>query len=116
MYSVETKVINQAVVRNFKRFPDDFVFRINHQEFATLRSHFVTSSWGGVRQPCVFTEQGFAMLAGVLNGDAAQCEYTFVWIRRYPILLLLVLSLWDGVFWNLRRWNRGKSQNLRNDL
>ena len=72
MYGVETKVLNQAVKRNIKRFPDDFVFRINRQEFANLKSQFVTSSWGGVRkQPYAFTEQGVAMLAGVLNSDAA---------------------------------------------
>lgn len=72
MYGVETKVLNQAVKRNAKRFPDDFVFRLNHQEFANLKSQFVTSSWGGVRKfPYAFTEQGVAMLAGVLNSDAA---------------------------------------------
>ena len=50
MYGVETKRINEAVKRNLKRFPDDFVFRINHQEFANLKSQFETSSWGGVRK------------------------------------------------------------------
>lgn len=72
MYGVETKVLNQAVKRNLKRFPDDFVFRVNHQEFTNLKSQIVTSSWGGVRKlPYAFTEQGVAMLAGVLNSDAA---------------------------------------------
>lgn len=72
MYGVETKVLNQAVKRNIKRFPDDFVFRINRQEFANLKSQFVTSSWGGVRKlPYAFTEQGVATLAGALNSDAA---------------------------------------------
>ena len=50
MYGVETKRINEAVKRNLKRFPDDFVFRINHQEFANLKSQIATSSWGGVRK------------------------------------------------------------------
>ena len=72
MYGVETKVLNQAVKRNLKRFPDDFVFRVNHQEFTNLKSQIVTSSWGGVRKlPYAFTEQGVAMLAGVLNSDTA---------------------------------------------
>ena len=72
MYGVETKVLNQAVKRNLKRFPDDFVFRISHQEFTNLKSQIVTSSWGGVRKlPYAFTEQGVAMLAGVLNSDVA---------------------------------------------
>ena len=43
MYGVETKRINEAVKRNLKRFPDDFVFRINHQEFTNLKSQFATS-------------------------------------------------------------------------
>jgi len=72
MYGVETKRINEAVKRNLKRFPDDFGFRINHQEFTNLKSQFATSSWGGVRKlPYAFTEQGVAMLAGVLNSDTA---------------------------------------------
>lgn len=72
MYGVETKRINEAVKRNLKRFPDDFVFRISHQEFTNLKSQFATSSWGGVRKlPYAFTEQGVAMLAGVLNSDTA---------------------------------------------
>lgn len=72
MYGVETKRINEAVKRNLKRFPNDFVFRINHQEFTNLKSQFATSSWGGVRKlPYAFTEQGVAMLAGVLNSDTA---------------------------------------------
>ena len=72
MYGVETKRINEAVKRNIKRFPDDFMFRVNRQEFANLKSQFATSSWGGVRKlPYAFTEQGVAMLAGVLNSDAA---------------------------------------------
>ena len=72
MYGVETKRIIEAVKRNLKRFPDDFGFRINHQEFTNLKSQFATSSWGGVRKlPYAFTEQGVAMLAGVLNSDTA---------------------------------------------
>lgn len=72
MYGVETKVLNQAVKRNLKRFPDDFVFQLTFQELQNWKSQFVTSSWGGVRKlPYAFTEQGVAMLAGVLNSDAA---------------------------------------------
>lgn len=72
MYGVETKRINESVKRNSKRFPEDFVFRLSHKEFANLKSQFATSSWGGVRKlPYAFTEQGVAMLAGVLNSDAA---------------------------------------------
>ncbi|MBN2397124.1 MAG: ORF6N domain-containing protein [Deltaproteobacteria bacterium] len=47
LYGVETKVLVQAVKRNVERFPDDFMFQLTKDEFATLRSQFVTSSWGG---------------------------------------------------------------------
>ncbi|MBP8033820.1 MAG: ORF6N domain-containing protein [Bacteroidia bacterium] len=72
LYLVETKVLNQQVKRNLKRFPDDFMFQLTEQEFDHLKSQFVTSSWGGKRKlPYVFTEQGVAMLSGILNSDRA---------------------------------------------
>lgn len=72
LYQVETKVLNQQVKRNLKRFPDDFMFQLTQLEFENLKSQFVTSSWGGKRKlPLVFTEQGVAMLSGILNSDRA---------------------------------------------
>jgi hypothetical protein len=72
MYGVETKVLNQAVKRNADRFPDDFMFQLSHDEWSNLKSHFVTSSWGGRRTPpYMFTEQGVAMLSSVLNSQTA---------------------------------------------
>ena len=72
LYEVKTKVLIQAVKRNIYRFPDDFMFRLNDKEFDTLRSQFVTSSWGGRRYlPFVFTEQGVAMLSSVLSSKRA---------------------------------------------
>lgn len=72
LYNVETKVLKQAVRRNIKRFPDDFMFELTNQEFSILRSQFVTSRWGGSRYvPMAFTEQGVAMLSSVLNSDQA---------------------------------------------
>ena len=74
LYGVETKVLNQAVKRNLKRFPEDFLFRLTKDEFEILKSQFVTSSseWGGKRkQPLVFTENGVAMLSAVLKSDRA---------------------------------------------
>ena len=63
MYGVETKVLNQAVKRNMKRFPEDFMFQLTPEEYDILKSQFVTSSWGGDRKlPYAFTEQGVAML------------------------------------------------------
>jgi hypothetical protein len=75
LYGVPTKALKQAVRRNARRFPDDFMFVIAPEEFATLRSHFVTSKTdprGGVQYaPMAFTEQGVAMLSTVLNGQRA---------------------------------------------
>ena len=72
LYKVETKALKQAVKRNIDRFPEDFMFELTNQEFANLRSQFVTSSWGGRRYlPMAFTEQGVAMLSSVLRSDQA---------------------------------------------
>jgi hypothetical protein len=73
MYSVKTKMLNQAVRRNRKRFPPDFMFQLTAAENAILRSQIVTSrSHGGHRhRPYVFTEQGVAMLSSVLKSERA---------------------------------------------
>lgn len=72
MYEVETKRFNEAVKRNNERFPEDFMFRLTKVEFLNLRSQIATSSWGGNRYlPLVFTEQGVAMLSGVINSPKA---------------------------------------------
>jgi hypothetical protein len=72
LYSVQTKALNQAVGRNRERFPNDFMFRLTHEEAQNLRSQIVTSNWGGRRyQPLAFTEQGVAMLSSVLRSDRA---------------------------------------------
>lgn len=72
MYEVETRVLNQAVKRNIRRFPDDFMFQLTVSEWDNLKSQFVISRWGGTRKlPFVFTEGGLAMLSGVLNSDIA---------------------------------------------
>jgi hypothetical protein len=73
LYGVQTKALNQAVKRNQNRFPSDFMFQLDQEEFENLRSQFVTSSqWGGRRiPPYVFTEQGVAMLSSVLKSERA---------------------------------------------
>lgn len=72
LYNVETRILKQAVRRNLSRFPDDFMFELNNQEFDGLRSQIVTSSWGGARYlPMAFTEQGVAMLSSVLRSETS---------------------------------------------
>ena len=72
LYQVEPRRLNEAVKRNIKRFPKDFMFQLNVDEWIILKSQFATSRWGGTRKlPYAFTEQGLAMLSGVLNSDIA---------------------------------------------
>src|SRR6266700_3302940 len=73
LYRVAPKVLVQAVKRNRPRFPPDFLFQLTKAEFANLKSQIVTSSWGGVRRarPYAFTEEGVAMLSGVLHSHRA---------------------------------------------
>ena len=72
-YGVTTKVLNQAVRRNVKRFPKDFAFQLTAQQFTNLKSQIVTSSLHGGRRklPWVFTEHGAVMLASMLNSKTA---------------------------------------------
>ena len=90
LYGVETKVLNQTVKRNLERFPEDFMFQLTENEYNSLRSQIVTSNGrGGNRYlPTVFTEQGVAMLSGLLNSARAisvniQIMRAFVSMRRF---------------------------------
>ena len=72
LYVVETRRLVEQVKRNIDRFPEDFMFQLTKDEFANLKSQFAISSWGGTRKlPHVFTEQGVAMLSGVLHSKRA---------------------------------------------
>ena len=73
LYQVETKVFNQAISRNIERFPENFRFQLTKEEFEALRSQIATSNGRGGRRyrPYMFTEQGIAMLSGVLRSDVA---------------------------------------------
>lgn len=113
LYGVETKALNQAVKRNAKRFPGDFMFQLSKEEStdvqanlmsqnaisrsqivtlkanSDLKSQIVTSSWGGNRKlPYAFTEQGIAMLSGILRSETAievniRIMRAFVAMRRF---------------------------------
>ena len=83
LYGVPTKVLNQQVKRNLKRFPEDFMFQLTKAEAENLRSQFATSSHGGRRsQPYVFTEHGVAMLSSVLSSERA-IEVNIIIIRAF---------------------------------
>jgi phage regulator Rha-like protein len=92
LYDVETRALNQSVKRNIDRFPEDFMFQLSKQEFEILISQFVISSSennrGGLRKlPFAFSEQGVAMLSGLLKSKKAVATNiaimrTFVEIRK----------------------------------
>ncbi|MDD5092541.1 MAG: ORF6N domain-containing protein [Candidatus Wallbacteria bacterium] len=72
LYGVETRTLNQAVKRNLKRFPGDFMFRLQDNEIESLISQIVIPNRGGTRfSPFAFTENGIAMLSTVLNSERA---------------------------------------------
>ena len=90
LYEVETRILNQAVRRNEKRFPADFMFQMSKVEMDDWKSQIVISNsekMGLRKPPLVFTEQGVAMLSSVLNSDRAimvniQIIRVFTKIRR----------------------------------
>jgi hypothetical protein len=73
LYGVPTKRLNEAVKRNLRRFPADFMFEMTAEEAESLRSQSATSNRRGGRRylPRAFTEQGVAMLSSVLNSERA---------------------------------------------
>lgn len=72
IYGYSVKAFNQQVKNNAEKFPEDFRFQLNYEEYVNLKSKNLTSSWGGVRKmPFAFTEQGIYMLMTVLKGDLA---------------------------------------------
>jgi len=108
LYEVETKALNQAVKRNLKKFPEDFMFQLTKEEFEcirpqiealkssdnSLRSQIVTLKAGRGQHvkylPYAFTEQGVGMTSGILNSDKAITMHiaivrTFVEIRRFAL-------------------------------
>jgi hypothetical protein len=105
LYETETKILNLAVKRNIKRFPKDFMFQLTKEEYENLRFQIETSKSlnplrlqnetskgsGGTRYlPYVFTEQGVAMLSGILNSGKAismniAIMRTFIEIRRLSL-------------------------------
>ena len=116
MYKVETKRLNEQVKRNESRFPKDFMFTLTQREFAHLKSQNATSSWGGRRKlPVAFTEQGVAMLSGILNSDIAiavniRIIRVFTRLRDYALTnkdILLKLA-------NLEKEVKGNTQDIQN--
>jgi hypothetical protein len=96
LYKVETRVLKQAVRRNIKRFPEDFMFELTSDETISLRSQSVTLKRGQHSKypPFAFTEQGVAMLAGILNSDYA-IEVNIIIMRTFVQMRALMLTYKD---------------------
>lgn len=109
IYGVETRVLNQAVKRNIDRFPQNFRFQLQSDEYENLKSQIVISSFehGGRRNlPYAFTEQGVAMLSAVLRSEIAvqisiQIINAFVMMRRFLSSNATIFSRIDSVEKNL---------------
>lgn len=94
LYEVETRILNQAVKRNFSRFPPDFMFQLTETEWKNMSSQFVMTyplKRPKSSLPYAFTEQGLAMLSGVLNSEKAilvniAIMRAFVFIRQYAMV------------------------------
>lgn len=95
LYQVETRVLNQAVKRNAARFPADFMFQLTEKEWQVLMSQIVISKvekrGGRQKLPYAFTEQGLAMLSGVLHSDKA-IQVNISIMRAFVVLREFALS------------------------
>lgn len=96
LYNVETKRLKEAVRRNLSRFPPDFMFEINPEEYASLRSQFATLEKKGKGKhskysPFAFTEQGIAMLSGLLSSPRA-IEMNIAIMRAFIAVRKLMLQ------------------------
>ena len=125
MYGVETKVLNQAVKRNMKRFPEDFMFQLTPEE--CLRSQIVTLNTKQGQHlkymPHAFTEQGVAMLSSILKSDTAieiniRIMRTFVAIRNHLYTTQRFTSELEAIKAKLELLERNDEDNLEaiNDL
>lgn len=118
LYGVETKRLNEQVKRNIERFPEDFMFQLTPNEFGNLKSQFATSSWGGVRKlPYAFTEQGVAMLSGVLKSPTAveaniRIMRAFVSMRHFMVNNAAIFQRLETIEFNQLESNKVQAKIL----
>ena len=118
LYGVETRRLNEQVKRNIERFPEDFMFQLTSNEFDNLKSQFATSSWGGVRKlPYAFTEQGVAMLSGVLKSSTAveaniRIMRAFVSMRHFMVNNAAIFQRLETIEFNQLESNKVQAKIL----
>ena len=118
LYGVETKRLNEQVKRNIERFPEDFMFQLTPNEFDNLKSQIAISSWGGVRKlPYAFTEQGVAMLSGVLKSPTAveaniRIMRAFVSMRHFMVNNAAIFQRLETIEFNQLESNKVQTKIL----
>ena len=118
LYQVPTKVLIQAMKRNLKRFPIDFMFQLSQKEFTNWRSQIVTSNptskMGLRRPPYVFTEQGVAMLSSVLKSDRA-IQVNIAVVRAFIKLRELLATHKDLILEinKIKKEQKGQNQKIK---
>jgi 5-bromo-4-chloroindolyl phosphate hydrolysis protein len=126
LYGVTTSALNQAVKRNLKRFPSDFMFQLTDEETEKWKSQIVMTksvTMGMRRNPNAFTEQGVAMLSGLLNSDVAinaniTIMRAFVAMRQYIMTSKQITAELAEIRTKLKLLERNYEDNLEavNDL
>ncbi len=118
LYGVETRRLNEQVKRNIERFPEDFMFQLTSNEFDNLKSQIAISSWGGVRKlPYAFTEQGVAMLSGVLKSSTAveaniRIMRAFVSMRHFMVNNAAIFQRLETIEFNQLESNKVQAKIL----
>lgn len=118
LYGVETRRLNEQVKRNIERFPEDFMFQLTSNEFDNLKSQIAISSWGGVRKlPYAFTEQGVAMLSGVLKSPTAveaniRIMRAFVSMRHFMVNNVVFFQRLETIEFNQLESNKVQAKIL----
>ena len=118
LYGVETRGLNEQVKRNIERFPEDFMFQLTSNEFDNLKSQIAISSWGGVRKlPYAFTEQGVAMLSGVLKSSTAveaniRIMRAFVSMRHFMVNNAAIFQRLETIEFNQLESNKVQAKIL----
>ena len=120
LYGVETKRLNEQVKRNIERFPEDFMFQLTKEEFENWKSQIATSNsivMGARKRPYAFTEQGVAMLSGVLKSSTAveaniRIMRAFVSMRHFMVNNAAIFQRLETIEFNQLESNKVQAKIL----
>ena len=120
LYGVETRRLNEQVKRHIERFPEDFMFQLTKEEFENWKSQFATSNsivMGARKRPYAFTEQGVAMLSGVLKSSTAveaniRIMRAFVSMRHFMVNNAVIFQRLETIEFNQLESNKVQAKIL----